>query len=269
MRPAYYPYLILVEYSTPFLLNLISMYAFARVLRSQLQLDRHLSSPTLVLYLLAWLSTMLLSVPYLVYMVATWTSTGATQNAQWIFWLGLPMHAVSMAIPVAVLFLSVNRILFLGITPVHYTETNQKRVLYTAWACSFIVVGANAVNFLLYSIPSTLDTTCLTFVCLTKASWNFYSANKAVFGLANTLVGVVLLVRVWKMRRTTVIIVQAAESTSHTGGGGLHEKGHNANLIAVVAVAAELWLNFIPQFIVIVMGVVSDSSTVSSYYYKR
>lgn len=75
--PSYVYGLSLVEQLTPVVLNAISLMAFWRVLRTQLRratLDAGARySPTLVLYVLAWVSTMASLYPYLGYMILSWT----------------------------------------------------------------------------------------------------------------------------------------------------------------------------------------------------
>ena len=72
----YVKYLNLVEYAVTALLNIYSIYAFSAVLRLQLSGGRQQKSPFLVLYLIAWISTIALSFPFLAYMLSQWRPYG-------------------------------------------------------------------------------------------------------------------------------------------------------------------------------------------------
>jgi len=66
------PYLLLVEYFVIVVAYAVSLYAYTTVLLHQWRLPAKQKAPSLVLYLLVWICGILVSFPYVAYMLVTW-----------------------------------------------------------------------------------------------------------------------------------------------------------------------------------------------------
>lgn len=190
------------------------------------------------------------------------------RSTHWILWTGLLFQSVSILLPISVFFLTLNRLLFLKF-PITYTLRRQQWLIHTSRVLmalgvfyTLAVLGWHiAVRYYSEDSIEPTETRCLTFSCLVKPVWSMCADAKAGLGFANLCAGTLLLVEVWRLGRVVGLkpIVRGGSplmlANEERGEG---QRAHRrANTIALMAVGTELFFNFLPQIIAVILGRVS------------
>lgn len=246
--PSYVPTLTLVQILIPMVINAVSIYAFARVLHVQIRrVGARNISPTLTVYVLAWISTLVGLYPSEVNGLVNWRPTPGLRDTWRTIVYGMLFIPVSSSVPVSVFWLSVDRLLTLHFLHA-YTTRHQRWFAFLAGGCVLAIIAYMLAMFGSYiaSIYATAPqlTPCSSFGCLTAPVWDNYIGAKAAFGFVNLCTGALLILKIWTM---------AGEARAQLANEQAGRKYRSANIIAVAAVCTELLFNFIPQAIVVVL----------------
>ncbi|KAL3075449.1 hypothetical protein niasHS_011956 [Heterodera schachtii] len=153
--------------------------------------------PTLIYYLLFLLISLISAVAYHCYMVANFVQNGAEKaDPYWMFWLALCYECANVAVPVAILGLTIDRCLTITF-PLSYGRRAKRMLLFADVLFSVLLF---LVTFRIYFVELPLDVSQLSELCLNASCVNMRNRNlyrlgaKSLFGFVNIIASLIFMV---------------------------------------------------------------------------
>ncbi|KAL3116467.1 hypothetical protein niasHT_006914 [Heterodera trifolii] len=153
--------------------------------------------PTLIYYLLFLLISLISAVAYHCYMVANFLQNGAEKaDPYWMFWLALCYECANVAVPVAILGLTIDRCLTITF-PLSYGRRAKRMLLFADVLFSVLLF---LVTFRIYFVELPLDVSQLSELCLNASCVNMRNRNlyrlgaKSLFGFVNIIASLIFMV---------------------------------------------------------------------------
>ncbi|KAI1716912.1 serpentine type 7TM GPCR chemoreceptor srbc domain-containing protein [Ditylenchus destructor] len=193
-------------------------------------------SPSLLIYFTCWAIQIATGLISNLYVLARWHpfQYGAL-NSNVMFWTTIVTSSMSAVIPFSVFFLTVERILNICI-PMIYTKQRSHPFAYVTTATIILIFVSNFVAFCMELPLSPQAENCITWSCLfIKSGSIFYTYTKMTGGALNCLAGAFFIYKFWQAHRGIHLILSNQWAT------------RKANIIALLVICLELFLNFFPQ----------------------
>ncbi|KAI1699545.1 hypothetical protein DdX_17249 [Ditylenchus destructor] len=221
------PWIILLQYIAGTICFIISLFFIVRILKRAYRARRNVNqniSPSLLLYFIFWLLSILTTLPHILYFFVTWTPHGNKSNPYIIFWTALPPHRTKYGHTDCCAFCKSTLLICTTI----------------AITITLIIAGTIAACHELPLSPQTEN--CTVLACLfVKTGAAFYTYPKICFGFANVITGSLFLFKFQQTRRTLTPL-QAKNSSSQ-----------RINKMVVLVICLEFFLNFLPQLTAVIL----------------
>ncbi|KAL3121883.1 hypothetical protein niasHT_000448 [Heterodera trifolii] len=153
--------------------------------------------PTLIYYLIFLLISLISAFAYHCYMVANFVQNGAEKaDPYWMFWLALCYECANVAVPVAILGLTIDRCLTITF-PLSYGRRAKRMLLFADVLFSVLLF---LVTFRIYFVELPLDVSQLSELCLNASCVNTRNRNlyrlgaKSLFGFVNIIGSLIFMV---------------------------------------------------------------------------
>uniref|UniRef100_A0A7E4UY77 G_PROTEIN_RECEP_F1_2 domain-containing protein n=1 Tax=Panagrellus redivivus TaxID=6233 RepID=A0A7E4UY77_PANRE len=202
-------------------------------------------SPSLVIYIVIQIIYAISSAVYFAFLcVETVLHNGKAYNAYFLFGSGTIVTVLLELIPVAVLFLSIDRCLCIR-RPAMKDE--KSKLVY--FNCIAIIVTALVIVFadIISSVPTNATTTCSAFACLsTQLGKGVYGMVRMVLGIINVIMCIVLAVMI---RRKLALPALAAKT----------------NTVVLKTVLITLLFDFLPHFAAFILATAINKDVTQNY----
>ncbi|KAI1705431.1 hypothetical protein DdX_13569 [Ditylenchus destructor] len=240
------------------LLSLLALIMIYRILRrifsSHGKSSSNFSVPYLI-YFICWILEIITVIPFSVIVLAEWKPTGDYLGDNFgLFLVGVLNLVANVGIPIAVFFLTLDRIV--TITFFRNMDIQKK---FLAVLCIFIITVCMIFN--LYAafqeLPLLPITACRVYMCLfRKTGLQTFTVTRMIGGFLNCIIGLFFLIKLWKIRRAHSAMTAAYTPNVSSSNNNASTK---LNWLAVLVIATEFFLNFCPQLIALLLYTMFDT----------
>ncbi|KAI1696869.1 serpentine type 7TM GPCR chemoreceptor srbc domain-containing protein [Ditylenchus destructor] len=253
-------WLILAEYAIGGCAYTYSLCVIIRILRRIWDGRKTLSiSHCLLIYFICWSVSITTSYPPMIYVFIQWSPNGIRADPYALFWTSIPSFSLSPCIPVAVFFLTFERLSF-TMFPLFYLHSKWKWALTIVTILSIVLCYCSNFVALYQELPLLPEAKkCSVVSCVfLKTGLAFFTTTKTCVSALNFVVGLIFLYKFWQTTRHIHLNHQTSASISR----------RRTNKVALFVICLDFFLNFLPQlsslFLLKVFGV-SLASFLGSY----
>ncbi|KAI1710995.1 hypothetical protein Ddc_13127 [Ditylenchus destructor] len=158
----------------------------------------------LIIYFLCWALQIITSIPYFTYFIVSWTPNGANyDDGVKIFWTSIWTQCGMTTIPIAVLCLTMDRIMCISF-PAQYNKRQNLTIFLTVTAISVVLIGNLWDVF--RELPVKSNTGCRVYVCVFKnTNMEVYTYTKMIGGLLNCATGLYFFFKLWNVNKHNLV----------------------------------------------------------------
>ncbi|KAI1711461.1 serpentine type 7TM GPCR chemoreceptor srbc domain-containing protein [Ditylenchus destructor] len=241
------------------LLSLLALAMICRILRqifsSYVKSNSNFSVPYFI-YFICWILEIITVIPFSAYVLAEWKPSGDYIGDNFgLFLVGVLNFVATVGIPIAVFFLTIDRI----VTITFLRNMDYQRKILAA-LCIFTIIICMLIN--LYAafqeLPLLPITACRVYMCLfRKTGLQTFTVTRMIGGFFNCVTGLFFLIKLWKIQRAHSVMTAAYTPT--VSGSINNNANTKLNRLAVLVIATEFFLNFCPQLIALLLYKMFDT----------
>ncbi|KAI1706521.1 hypothetical protein DdX_12981 [Ditylenchus destructor] len=212
-------------------------------------------SVPLIIFFVCWMCEIITVIPNCACILWAWQPSGVyMREPSFIFWMGIWNMLSIAALPVSVFFLTLDRILIISY-PLRKIDRQRKILVIFCIATIAFSVLINLYGCL-QELPLPQEIKCRVFACLFKKTGQaIFTVTRMAGGFINFIAGAYFFYKLW---RVTQANKEANRAVYHTASENANNKSSNnkLNRMAVLIIAMELILNFVPQLVSLIANTV-------------